>query len=155
MNKMVFEKRETDALAQFLEELELKNKLSRLRNKLIKKLNEITLELEEERVVLAKEYSIKDEKGEALVEDGQFQLLEDKKDEFSKELKSLVNEKNSIEIGEYSNNFKPLFDFLDSDAFDVLLSGVNATRYDRLLEIWEESQKEETVSPDETNKEVE
>ena len=63
----------------------------------------------------------------------------------SKELDVLANEEVAIETGEYSSNFAPLFEYLDSDSFDMALSGEKASIYDRLMDIWEESQDAEVT----------
>lgn len=143
MNKLVLRKEETTALSNYLQEIALKNKLSRLRNKLINKLNAVNQEMEEDRVALAKEHSKRDDKNEPIVENGVY-IVKDQ-EEFTKELHALVSEEVAIEIGEYSNNFDPLFEFLDSEAYDVELSGLNANCYDRLLEVWENAKEPKEV----------
>lgn len=141
MKKLVLLKSEAQPLVEFLQELELKNKVSRLRNKFIKKLAAIQKEVEEDRVELAKEHSKKDEEGEPVTVDEQFEIED--QEAFAKELNELFLEEVAIDSGEYSNNFKPLFDYLDSEEFDMPLSGIDANRYDRLLDIWEEAEGED------------
>lgn len=143
MEKMVFKKFESLPLAQFLESLELKNKNSRLRNKLIKKLNVISEELEEDRVALAEEHAEKDEQGKPISKDNVYKIID--LDEFNKQLEELKNGEVAIEVGEYSNNLEDLFNYLDSEEFDMPLSGQPANRYDRLLDIWEETKKEKEL----------
>lgn len=136
--EMVFEKQAIGPMVEFLQELELKNKVSRLRNKLIKKMALIVEEMEEDRVELCKEHSEKDEKGEALVVDGKYQVLN--LNALDKDINELFSEKVVIESGEYSNDYSPLFNFLDSENFNEELSGIKANRYDLLLDIWEDSE---------------
>lgn len=135
MKKLVMQKQEAEPLMEFLVTLELKNKVSRLRNKLNKKLATIVAELEEDRVELCKEYAEKDESGEAITENNQYKV-EDMVG-LNGAIQELYREEVAVEVGDYSSNFQPLFDYLDSDAFDMSLSGNTANCYDRLLDIWE------------------
>lgn len=142
MKKLIIEKQEAQPLAEFLLKVALKNKISRLRNKLNKKLMEIAKETEEERVELCKEHADKDEKGEAIVNDGNYQVADF--EALNKDIQDLYKEKVAVAMGEYSSNFQPLFEYLDSEAFDMTLSGADANCYDRLLDIWEDAQEETT-----------
>ncbi|UJF15055.1 DUF1617 family protein [Jeotgalibaca sp. MA1X17-3] len=138
MKKMVLQKQEAKPLVEFLQGLVLKNKISRLRNKLIKNLSTITQELEEERVELVKEHSEKDEQGEPIIENEQYKVFD--MEALNEQVQELFAEEVAIETGEYSSNFQPLFEHLDSEDFDMELSGIEANRYDRLLDIWENAQ---------------
>lgn len=140
MKKLIIEKQEAQALAEFLLKVELKNKISRLRNKLNKKLTEIAKETEEERIELCKEHADKDEKGEAIVNDGKYQVADF--EALNKDIQDLFKEQVAVEVGEYSSNFQPLFEYLDSEVFDMTLSGSDAICYDRLLDIWEDKEEE-------------
>ena len=144
MNKMIFNKGEAQVFSQFLIKLELRNKTSRLRNKLAKKLDAITVELEEERIELLKELAIKDENGEPVIVEinGQQSYDVQDKDELANQINELRNEKVAVEVGEYSSNFAPLFEYLDSEEFDMILSGQDALIYDELLTIWEDANTE-------------
>ena len=139
--KMVFEKQEISPIVEFLQDLLLKNKISRLRNKLIKKMSAIIEEMEEDRVDLCKEHSEKDENGEAIIINDEYKVIDI--EALNKDILELFEEKVVIESGEFSNDYAPLFNFLDSDEFEEEMSGIKANRYDRLLDIWEESQKNE------------
>ena len=150
MKKLVFKKEEAQPLVAFLQEITLKNKVSRLRNKLIKKLTEIANETDEERIDLCKEHAEKDENGEAIVEDDQYKVED--LEALNKEIQDLFQEEVAVEVGEYSSDFSPLFNYLDSEAFDMELSGVEANRYDRLLDIWETSQSSDADSQNEEEK---
>lgn len=137
MKKLIIQKQEAEPLAEFLLKVELKNKVSRLRNKLNKKLTEIAKETEEERVELCKEHADKDETGEAIVNDNQYQVKD--LEMLNADILDLYKEEVAIEVGEYSNNFEPLFEYLESETFDMTLSGSDANCYDRLLDIWEDA----------------
>lgn len=135
MKNLVFQKQEAEPLMEFLIALELKNKVSRLRNKLNKKLATIVTELEEDRVDICKEHAEKDENGEPITENDQYKV-EDMVG-LNEAIQELYKEEVAVEVGEYSSNFQPLFDYLYSDDFDMSLSGNTANCYDRLLDIWE------------------
>ena len=137
MKELVLQKVEAQPLVEFLQKPELKNKIARLRNKFVKQLNAIMTELDEERIELCKEHADKDENGEAIVEGGQYQVQD--LEALNADLQDLYEEEVAIEVGEYSNNFEPLFAYLESDAFDFPLSGKDDTCYNRLLDIWEDA----------------
>lgn len=140
MKKLVLQKSEAQPLVEFLQQPEMKNKMARLRSKLVRKLTIIVTEMEEERVALCKEHSDKDEKGEAIITNDQYQVQD--MDALNADIQDLYKEEVAIEVGEYSNNFEPLFEYLDSDAFDYPLSGQDDACYNRLLDIWEAAQEE-------------
>ena len=135
MKKLVFKKEEAQPLMNFLATVKLKNKNSRLRNKLNKKFGEVATELDEDRLALCKEHAEKDEKGEPVVVDDEYKVLD--VSALNEQIVELFSEEVYIEVGEYSSNFEPLFAYLDSEEFDMLLSGQEANCYDRLLDIWE------------------
>ena len=141
MNKLIIKKNEAQTMIEFLMKLNLRNKVSRLRNKLAKKLQTIIAEYEEERVELAKEFANKDEKGDPIVNGNSYDIGD--LDGFKREYISLGEEQVAVEVGEYSDNFSPLFDFLDSEEFDLEMSGQDAIVYDRLLDVWEDTKEEE------------
>ena len=140
MKKLVIQKQEAQPLVEFLQKPELKNKVARLRNKFVKKLSEIVAELDEERVELCKEHADKDENGEAIVNENQYQVQD--MEVLNADIQDLYKEEVAIEVGEYSNNFEPLFEYLESDAFDYPLSGQDDACYNRLLDMWEAAQEE-------------
>lgn len=140
MKKLVFEKQEAQPLVTFLQKPELKNKVARLRNKFVKKLTAIVAELDEERIDLCKEHADKDENGEAIVNDNQYQVQD--MEALNADIQDLYKEEVAIEVGEYSNNFEPLFAYLESDDFDYPLSGQDDACYNRLLDIWEAAQED-------------
>ena len=140
MKKLVLQKVEAQPLAEFLQKPELKNKVARLRNKFVKKLTAIVAELDEERIELCKEHADKDENGEAIVNDNQYQVQD--LEALNADIQDLYKEEVAIEVGEYSNNFEPLFEYLESDDFDYPLSGQDDACYNRLLDIWEDAQED-------------
>lgn len=140
MKKLVIKKQEAQPLVEFLQKPELKNKVARLRNKFVKKLTAIVAELDEERIDLCKEHADKDENGEAIVNDNQYQVQD--MEALNADIQDLYKEEVAIEVGEYSDNFEPLFEYLESDAFDYPLSGQDDACYNRLLDIWEDAQED-------------
>ncbi|MEK3821362.1 hypothetical protein MKY20_20015 [Cytobacillus sp. FSL W8-0315] len=86
------------AAINFMYDLKLTRKHSRFRRHFIEKMSERLKRVEEDRKTLAKEHSHKDEKGEAIVKDGQFDI----KDmvAFSSDMKELNTEKLVIEGGD-------------------------------------------------------
>ena len=140
MKKLIIEKQEAQPLAEFLQKPELKNKVARLRNKFVKKLTAIVAELDEERIELCKEHADKDENGEAIVNNDQYQVQD--LEALNADIQDLYREEVAIEVGEYSNNFEPLFEYLESDEFDYPLSGQDDACYNRLLDMWEDAQED-------------
>ena len=140
MKKLVLQKSEAQPLVEFLQKPGLKNKVARLRNKFVKKLTAIVAELDEERIDLCKEHADKDENGEAIVNDNQYQVQD--LEALNADIQDLYKEEVAIEVGEYSNNFEPLFEYLESDEFDYPLSGQDDACYNRLLDIWEAAQED-------------
>ena len=140
MKKIILQKQEPQPLVDFLQKPELKNKVARLRNKFVKKLTAIMAELDEERVELCKEHADKDANGEAIVNDNQYQVQD--LEALNANIQELYEEEVAIEAGEYSNNFEPLFEYLESDAFDYPLSGQDDACYNRLLDMWEDAQED-------------
>lgn len=82
-------------IANFLYEIELVRKQSRMRRQLIKILNGHEETLKEDKRHMLEEHSKKDEEGKALIIDGQYQLSD--KDTFTKDLKELTEEEIVIE----------------------------------------------------------
>ncbi|MGY6209739.1 hypothetical protein ACXEO8_07155 [Cytobacillus firmus] len=86
------------AAINFMYDLKLTRKHSRFRRHFIDKMSERLKRVDEDRKTLAKEHSHKDEKGEAIVKDGQF-VIKDMV-AFSNDLKELNSEKIVIEGGD-------------------------------------------------------
>lgn len=119
----------------FLYDLKLARKQSRMRRYFIEKLNDRLKVVEEDRKELLKEHSHKDENGEAIIKDGQYDI----KDmvAFSNDVKELNQEKLIIEGGdnremirtikvvlkkleevEYEGEKSEIYDYL-ADQFDI------------------------------------
>jgi L-lactate utilization protein LutC len=144
MKKMVLQKQELQPIAEFLSKVNTtKPKLSRKREKLRKKLVKLFEEKEQERVDIVKHYADKDENGEAVMKDNVFVVPDDLKAEMNKEIKELNEEEVAVEFGEYSANISELIEYLDSDAFEMELSGSDAYAHDVLLTAFEEANENE------------
>lgn len=142
MKKMVLQKQELQPIAEFLSKVNTtKPKLSRKREKLRKKLVKLYEEKEQERVDIVKHYADKDENGEAVMKDNVFVVPDDLKAEMNKEIKELNEEEVAVEFGEYSANISELIEYLDSDAFEMELSGSDAYAHDTLLTAYEEAKE--------------
>lgn len=95
MMKVTIKKGLMVPIANFLYEIELVRKQSRMRRQLIKILNGHEETLKEDKHHMLEEHSKKDEEGKALIMDGQYQLAD--KDAFTKDLKELTEEEIVIE----------------------------------------------------------
>lgn len=140
MKEMVIYKSEAQPLAEFLQKVDLKNKVARNRSKLVKVLSSIVTELDDERIALCKEHAKKDADGEAVVIDGQFEIED--LDALQADLEELYREEVAISVGKYSNDYSVLFDYLDSEAFEYPLAGLDDSCYNRLLDMWEATKTE-------------
>lgn len=140
MKEMVIYKSEAQPLVEFLQKVELKNKVARSRSKLVKVLSSIVTELDDDRIALCKEHATKDEDGEAITVDGQYDVKD--LDALQADLYELYQEEVDISVGKYSNDYSILFDYLDSEEFDYPLSGLDDSCYNRLLNIWEDAMEQ-------------
>ncbi|WP_240951688.1 hypothetical protein [Bacillus sp. RO2] len=95
MMKVTIKKGLMVPIANFMYEIELVRKQSRMRRQLIKILNEHEETLKDDKRHMLEEHSKKDEEGKALINDGQYQLTD--KDAFTKDLKELTEEEIVIE----------------------------------------------------------
>ncbi|MCM3324233.1 MULTISPECIES: hypothetical protein [Cytobacillus] len=119
------------AAINFMYDLKLARKHSRFRRHFINKMTERLKTVEEDRKELAKEHSHKDEKGEAIVKDGQFDI----KDmvAFSNDLKELNTEKLVIEGGDNREMIRTIKHVLKKFE-DVEYEGQDSDIYDYLCE---------------------
>lgn len=119
------------AAINFMYDLKLARKHSRFRRHFINKLTERLKTVEEDRKELAKEHSHKDEKGEAIVKDGQFDI----KDmvAFTNDLKELNTEKLVIEGGDNREMIRTIKHVLKKFE-DVEYEGQDSDIYDYLCE---------------------
>lgn len=151
MKKLIIKKEEALPLAEFLSQINLStSKLTRLRSQLKKKLVAIATQMDEDRLEIVKKFAKKDDKAELIIqkkEDGTefYPTQEGKEQELNDEYKELREEEVAIEVGEYSSKLTPLFEHMLNEDFTLPggFEGVNADRYDRLMEIWEDAQEEE------------
>ncbi|MDQ0186315.1 MULTISPECIES: hypothetical protein [Cytobacillus] len=119
------------AAINFMYDLKLARKHSRFRRHFINKMTERLKTVEEDRKELAKEHSHKDEKGEAIVKDGQFDI----KDmvAFTNDLKELNTEKLVIEGGDNREMIRTIKHVLKKFE-DVEYEGQDSDIYDYLCE---------------------
>ncbi|WP_246570107.1 hypothetical protein [Lentibacillus saliphilus] len=126
-------------IINFLYELKLARKHSRMRRRFIGLLQERLQLVEEDRKELLKEHSNKDEHGEAIINDGQY----DVKDmvAFSDDLKELYAEKMAIEGGDNREMIKTIrqalkkfedveYEGKDSEIYDYLCDQFNVDQED-------------------------
>lgn len=145
---LVFKNYELKAFGDFLYELSLKGKDSRMRSRFIAILETQLQLIANERDILLQDYAKKDEKGEPIRdkdEEGQeFVILEDSLS-FNLEVSKLMGEEFIIEI---KNEKVEMIKTIQRIVFDVdkEFSGIEAERYNRFCDILE------TVSFEETNK---
>lgn len=129
---------ELETFAYMLYEMKLGGKKSRMRTRLFKVLQNHLNDLKEANEALIEEYAVHDENGELIrTKDNQFQLDEQTADEYFKELDTLHNEENIIEINEATQDMVLTVakSFLEED---VALNQNEATIYDNICEQLEE-----------------
>ncbi|MGW6299423.1 hypothetical protein [Peribacillus butanolivorans] len=115
----------------FMYELKLTRKHSRFRRHFINLMNESLKVVEDDRKELIKEHSHKDEKGEAIVKDGQYDVKD--MDALSNDLKELNAEKLVIEGGdnrEMIRTIKHVLKKFEDEEYEALASEI----YDYLCE---------------------
>lgn len=144
---LVFKNYEIKAFGDFLYELSLKGKDSRMRSRFIGILEEQLALISKERDILLQDYAKKDENDEPVRdkdEKGQeFVILEDSFS-FNMEVSKLMNEDFIVEVkNEKVEMIKVIQDVVLN--VDKEFSGVEAERYDRFCEILESVSFEETV----------
>ncbi len=128
------------ASINFMYDLKLTRKHSRFRRHFIEKMSERLKRVEEDRKTLAKEHSNKDEKGEAIVKDGQFDI----KDmvAFSSDMKELNAEKLVIEGGDNREMIRTIKHVLKKFE-DVEYKAQDSEIYDYLCEQFGVDEEEE------------
>ena len=137
---------EIQLVTNFLMELELKGKESRMRTRFVRMMQEhydnvVSAESQQ----LIEEYAEKDENDEFIMEeielpDGskgtKYQLREDSQQEYREELEKLMTEVFVIEkTGQYEDMLNSLEESVLN--YDGLLSGLKAIQYDRICDIFE------------------
>lgn len=129
---------ELETFAYMLYEMKLGGKKSRMRTRLFKVLQNHLNDLKEANEALIEEYAIHEENGDLLrTKDNQFKLDEQTSEEYFKELDTLSNEENVIEINEATQDMilTVAKSFLEED---VALNQNEATIYDNICEQLEE-----------------
>lgn len=144
---LVFKNYEIKAFGDFLYELSLKGKESRMRSRFIAIMEEQLALISKEREILLQDYAKKDEDGEPVrdkdEEGREFVILEDTFS-FNLEVSKLMNEDFIIEVkNEKVEMVKVVQDIVLN--VDKEFSGVEAERYDRFCEVLESVSFEETV----------
>lgn len=143
---LVFKNYELKAFGDFLYELSLKGKDSRMRSRFIAILETQLQLIANERDILLQDYAKKDENGEPIRdkdEEGQeFVILEDSLS-FNLEVSKLMGEEFIIEI---KNEKVEMIKTIQRIVFDVdkEFSGIEAERYNRFCDILETLSFEET-----------
>lgn len=144
---LVMKNYEIKAFGDFLYELSLKGKDSRMRSRFIAIMEEQLALISKEREILLQDYAKKDEHGEPernKDEEGrEFVVLEDTFS-FNLEVSKLMNEDFIVDVkNEKVEMIKSIQDVVLN--VDKEFSGVEAERYDRFCEIVESVSFEETV----------
>lgn len=136
--KLIMKNYETKAFGEFLYELALKGKDSRMRSRFITLLEEQVLLISKEREILMADYSQKDEDGQAVVslddEGREYIVLEDKT-AFNIELSKLMSEEFIIDVEGKEEMVKTIQEIILN--VDKEFSGVEAQRYNRFCDIVE------------------
>lgn len=122
-------------LLNFLTDVELTPKVSRVRSKLIKLIQEKIEELYKDEIELLNKYGKKDEEGSLVQHEGTFSLLEETAVEYHKEKSVLLEEKTAINVDELHERLPILITGLENN--DIKLSGKKADTLDLLLDLLE------------------
>lgn len=138
---MIFKNKEIEPLMEFLYEMSLKSKASRMRTRFISKLNHHVSEyITPEKENLIDQYSQKDENGEAVLADDKkgIKLIEEKIPEFYKEFQILMNE--DFVLDEIDSNKDMILSVANSLLnCDIDINGQTALLYDQWCEQMEEA----------------
>lgn len=144
---LVFKNYELKAFGEFLYELSLKGKESRMRSRFIKVLEDQLQLINNEREILLKDYAKKDENGELVFDkdkDGREFVILDDSYSYNLELSKLMQEDFIIEIkNDNTEMIKTIQDIVLN--VDKEFSGIEAERYNRFCDILESITFEETV----------
>ncbi|WP_241773402.1 hypothetical protein [Bacillus sp. LL01] len=123
----------------YLYELKLVRKQSRIRRDFIKLLDERAKKVDEDRKEIAKEHSHKDEKGEAIVKNGNFDIKD--MEAFREDVKELNEEELILEGGDHRELIRTMKQILakfEEEEYD----GQTSEIYDYLYDAFEVDQKE-------------
>lgn len=122
-------------MTEMIGNLTLKGKVSRHRTKFVNTLIELEKEKEEDRIELLREYAMKDENGDMVVDENNNVKFNSEEDvlEYQKDYQELMNEEPLINISEETKEVVTKL-MLDGD-FEV--GGNNAQAYDSICEMLE------------------
>lgn len=135
---MNFKNKDIIPTANFLGDLKLTNKASRGRTKLIKLLDKKQQEMQEDLNELRDQFFKKDDKGEFIIQkdnngDQFYVYIDDsKKVEHQKEVLDIENEEAVINVEEYQQKIKNLYEALED--LNKELSNQDAVIYDTLMD---------------------
>jgi len=133
---------ELESLSTFLFSMSLKGKQSRMRTRMIELLNNHSDQLQQDRMLLIEEYSMKDDDGELLFEEGsdntRVVLIPEKAKEFEAESNILLNEELIIEENESNKVIIQTICEIITDS-EIEVSGADSIMYDRWCTIFEEA----------------
>lgn len=136
---LVFKNYELKAFGEFLYELSLKGKESRMRSRFIKVLEDQLQLINNEREILLKDYAKKDENGELVFdkdEEGREFVILDDSFSYNLELSKLMQEDFIIEVkNDNTEMIKTIQDVVLN--CDKEFSGIEAERYNRFCDILE------------------
>lgn len=135
---ITFKNSDLAAIANFLGELNLKNKASRGRTRLIEILAKRQEQLGADELALAECYVPKGK--EVVNEDRTLNILPDKQAEFTKEREDLFNEQVNIDMSEYQSLIDAFFNAMND--IDVEFKGQDAVIYDVVMTQLENNMKE-------------
>lgn len=117
----------------FLQNLKLKSRASRGRTKLVKLLDERQYEYNKDLLELQKEYFKQDDDGNLIAENNHYVFKDPTKEpEAQAEMEKVQNEYTYIDVSDYPEQIKALYNALDT--YDEDLEGVQATIYDTLMD---------------------
>lgn len=131
----------------FLQGLKLKAKASRGRSKLVDLLNQKNNELQKDVVELQRHFFKTDKNDKFQTDDDNKLILKNgfKLDDAQKDLNELYSEIVSIDLNEYADRFKSLYNALNNYEYDF--EGKKAIVYDNLMDKLEEAFNEGPKKP--------
>ncbi|RZI48260.1 DUF1617 family protein [Lactococcus kimchii] len=128
------------ATLDFLTQVELPPKASRVRTKLIKRLQVKIDELYKDEIELLEKFGMKDENGTLVQHEGSFSLVEATAETYHQEKQALLQEAISLDVAEIKDKFPILIETLENS--EVSYSGNQAELLDFILEQLENEMEE-------------
>ncbi|GAX04650.1 hypothetical protein IWT140_02293 [Secundilactobacillus pentosiphilus] len=128
-----FKNNDLDNIVSMINDLTIKGaSINRARFSVLKLLNNQLEDLNEFKKQLIDQYADKDKEGNPLVEDNQYSFTGGNAIKFQNEFNTLMAEEVKITIDDYSNQFKKLYDYLNS--YDKELTGASAYAFGAFLD---------------------